>query len=384
MGRFGIGQRARVRRAARVRGSDRAAVRGSRAVRSTRAPRGHSRSVRARSRCRRCRALLESTLARRPSTQLANHVERQTGGNPLAIRELGTELVANPTSDEPPDEPLPSGPALEASFLQEVRVPPPGTQVLLVIAAAEGLGELATVLRAASALGLSGDALAPAETAGLVATTPAIEFRHPLMRSAVYHGAPLAERQRAHRALADALDGEVDADRRAWHASEAVLPPDDAIAAMLDDTAERARARRGFTTKTAFLERAADFSTVPREKADRLLRAARSASVAGSTGRAVALLDRAQPILVDATQAAEALRLRAGVRFMQGRPKGAVEMMLDAGKTLEQIDIAEARDALLEALHTSLMSNPYGGYVTAYDVARAIDNTRRPDAGVDV
>ena len=325
--------------------------------------------------------LLSSTLSRQASAQLADRVVRQTGGNPLAIRELGGELAADPTADASGGEPLPIGERVEARFLQQVRILPQETQQLLLIAAAEGLGDLPTVLRAAAALGLSGDALAPAETAGLIVTTPQIGFRHPLMRSAIYHGAPSAERQRVHRALADAVNAETDTDRRAWHTSEAALPPDEAVAALLEESAERACARGGFVTQSAFIERAADFTAVPHDKAARLLRAARSAVVAGAARRAGTLLDRAQPLLVDARQSAEALRLRATVRYLRGRPEGAVEMMLDAARTLERCDIAEARDVLLEALHTSLMTNPYRGSVTVLDVARAIAQGPRPEDG---
>ena len=91
-------------------------------------------------------------------------------------------------------------------------------------------------------------------------TTPVIQFRHPLMRAAIYHGASLTDRRDVHRALADVLEAEGDADRRAWHAAEAVLGPDEAVAAELERSAERARRRSGFVAESAYFQRAADLT----------------------------------------------------------------------------------------------------------------------------
>ena len=253
--------------------------------------------------------------------------------------------------------------------------------MLLLIAAADGVGDPATVLRAAESLDIPAEALAPAEAAGLVAATPVVEFRHPLLRTAIYHGATLGDRRHVHRALADVLDGEGDADRRAWHAAEAVLGPDEEVAAELERSAERARRRSGFAAESAYLQRAADLTADPHDRVRLLLDAARAAQIAGSWAQADTLLTQAQPMLEDARQSADVLRLRAALRTDLGRPAGAVAMMLDAAERLERVDVAAARDVMLEALHTSLVTNPIGGSVTALDVARAIQSGHRPEAG---
>jgi hypothetical protein len=183
------------------------------------------------------RELLSSVVGGPLGPPLADRIVSETRGNPLALVELGSELTSDHLARAPITEPLPVGELVEARFLRQVRALPHDTQMLLLVAAADGVGAPATVLRAAASLNISPEALAPAEAARVVTATPVVEFRHPLMRAAVYHGATLADRRLAHRALADVLDADGDADRRAWHAAEAVLGPDEAVAAQLERSA---------------------------------------------------------------------------------------------------------------------------------------------------
>ena len=145
------------------------------------------------------------------------------------------------------------------------------------------------------------------------------------MRAAIYHGAPLADRRRAHRAWAEILDGEGDVDRRAWHAAEAVLGPDEAVAAQLERSAERARRRSGYAAESAYLQRAADLAPAPPERVRLLLDAARAAEIAGSWAQAEVLLTRAEPLLENARQSADVLRLRAALLHRSGE-SGAVRL----------------------------------------------------------
>jgi predicted ATPase len=64
-----------------------------------------------------------------------------------------------------------------------------------------------------------------AAEAGLAEFDTRVRFRHPLVRSVAYRSAPLAERQRVHRVLAEAIDPEADPDRRAWHRAQAADEP---------------------------------------------------------------------------------------------------------------------------------------------------------------
>ena len=70
-----------------------------------------------------------------------------------------------------------------------------------------------------------------------------LEFRHPLIRAAAYHGATHNQRQAAHRALAIACTGPDQADRRAWHLSVATTAPDEHVAAELERAGTRAVGR---------------------------------------------------------------------------------------------------------------------------------------------
>jgi DNA-binding CsgD family transcriptional regulator len=312
---------------------------------------------------------------------LATRIVSETHGNPLALVELGGEVTADHLAGAPITEPLPVSDLVEARFLRQVRALQRDTQLLLLVAAADGVGDPATVLRAGEALGIAADALTPAEAAGLVIATPVVAFRHPLMRTAIYHGATLSDRRRVHGALAAVFDGEGDADRRAWHAAESVLGPDETVALQLERSAERARGRSGFVAESAYLERAAELTSNKHDRVRRLLDAARAAQIAGSWSQVRTLLTRAQPMLEDPRQSADALRLRASLLTDLGRPAGAVAMMLEATKTLQQIDVGAARDVMLEAVHTNQLTDPVGGSVTALDLARAIQRGPRSETG---
>ena len=135
---------------------------------------------------------------------------------------------------------------MERVFLDRCRRLPEQVQTLLLVAAADDSGQLATVRRAAAPLGVDRHALAEAERSGLLVTDgDSVRVRHPLVRSAVYQAATGLERREAHRALAEALDGAGDADRQAWHRAAAAEGPDeDVVAALERAAAPRRTARR--------------------------------------------------------------------------------------------------------------------------------------------
>jgi phosphatidylethanolamine-binding protein (PEBP) family uncharacterized protein len=118
-----------------------------------------------------------------------------------------------------------------------VSVLPAGARQLLLLAAAEPLGEPLLVWQAADNLGIDRAAADPAMDAGLVVFGTRVRFRHPLVRSAVYHSASAQERREAHRALAAVTDAVSDPDRRAWHRAQGTPGPDEDVAAGLERSA---------------------------------------------------------------------------------------------------------------------------------------------------
>ncbi len=168
-----------------------------------------------------------------------------------------------------------------------------------MLSATSDSGDLPTLQRAAARLGIDLSALAAAESAGLVTLQAgAVEFRHPLARSAVYTNAPASQRRDAHRALAAALPDR-DIDRRAWHLAAAAAGPDETASAALEQAGSRGRDRSAYATAAAAFERAGRL-TASSERQARLLReAAGAAWLAGFTDRAVALLGEARAVATD-------------------------------------------------------------------------------------
>jgi len=252
-------------------------------------------------------------------------------------------------------------------YLRRVRTLPADAQALLVLVAAEPTGDPRLLYAAAAQLGIDGQAAVAAEDEGLLVTGPAVTFAHPLMRSAVYHGASPADRRQAHRALAAVTDPDRDADRRAWHLSLSVLGTDEDIAAELERSAERARGRGGWASVAAFLERSAELTLDERRRAQRGLAAAHARLVAGDPGRAQALLDQAAPRLDDPLGRARAARLQGAIQLASGLATGAVPVLAAAARAFEPLDVRLARETLLEALNAAMFVR---GPVT--DVAHAI------------
>jgi hypothetical protein len=197
----------------------------------------------------------------------------ETRGNPLALLELPRGLTAAELAGGfgPPDAPGLSG-RIEDSFRRRLAGLSAETQRLLLVAAADPVGDPVLVWRAAGRLGLG--VQAAANTDGLLAIGARVTFRHPLVRSVVYRAASPEERQAVHRALADATDPRVDPDRRAWHLAQATPGIDEDVASELEHSAGRAQARGGLAAAAAFLERAAALTPEPSPRAGRALAAA--------------------------------------------------------------------------------------------------------------
>jgi hypothetical protein len=180
----------------------------------------------------------------------------ETRGNPLALLELPRGLTQAELAGGfglPGAVPL-TGP-IEDSFRRQLEALSAQTRRLLVLAAADPSGNRSLVWRAAGRLGIPLAAAQPAQEAGLAGFGVEVRFRHPLVRSAAYRSAPAADRQEAHRALAEETDPAIDPDRRAWHRAQAAAGLDEEVTAELERSAGRAQARGGLAAAAAFLER---------------------------------------------------------------------------------------------------------------------------------
>ena len=238
------------------------------------------------------RQLFAHAAGDKASSEVIEQLITQTSGNPLALIELGRDLAPEQLRGEALlPSPLPVGRTLQARFLGQVRRLPAAAQILLLTAAAEPTGDPALLWRAGKHLGFDAGAAGPAEAAELVTIGPALAFRHPLVRSAIYHGATVPDRQRVHQALAEATDPVSGVDLSAWHRSEAATGPDEAIAKGLEQAAERARRRGGWSATGAYLSRAAAFTPDAEDRLRRILAAAQAENMAGAASRAQVLLD---------------------------------------------------------------------------------------------
>jgi DNA-binding CsgD family transcriptional regulator len=308
------------------------------------------------------RTLLASVIRGRLDERVVDRIVAETRGNPLALLELPHAHAARELAGGfavSPDLPITT--RLERSFLRRLHDLPAPTQQLVLLAAAEPVGDPALLLRAAEQLGLGVAAAAPAEMVGLLELGTRVRFRHPLVRSAVYAVATLADRQAAHGALAEATDPEADPDRRAWHRAQAALGPDEDVAVELERSARRAQARGGMAAAAAFLERAAALTPDRATRAGRALAAAQANQLAGEPEAASALLDTASLGSLDECEQAMVEQLRGRIALHLSRAGEAASLLLDAGRRLESIEPELARDTHLEALYAATVAGRFGG-----------------------
>jgi len=266
-----------------------------------------------------------------------------TGGNPLALGELTDVLSGDQLSGRAPlPEQLPLTGGVERAFLDRYRRLPEAAQRYLLVAAADDTARLPVVRDAADRLDVGDDALDAIERAGLLRVDgDVLTLYHPLVRSAVYRAATSAQRRAAHRALANAMDG--DGDRRAWHLAAASDRPDDAVAGALDAVAERATARGGHEAAAAAWSRAAELTADPAARVRRLGAAAHAAWHAAQPARARALADAARPDAADPLLRADLDRLRARVDWNVGSPLVGHRILLQAARDVAPADVERAR-----------------------------------------
>jgi DNA-binding CsgD family transcriptional regulator len=278
------------------------------------------------------------------------HLWRDTGGNPLALTSLPDRLAADERSGrEPIVGPLPAATRVRRIYESRIFALPPETRRALLVAAASDEASMATINDAVAAIGADPARLAAAEELGLVTIRDgAIEFRDPLLRSAVYHDAPPDDRRAAHDALAGALAEERDADRRAWHRASAAAAPDEEVALGLERAALRSRRRGGVAVEAMALARAARLTPDGERRAARLLAAARSTAHAGRLGPAAAMLEEALALVASPEVVADIELERARLLAAAGRERAASELLRRAADDVTAHDPTRAARLLAE------------------------------------
>jgi DNA-binding CsgD family transcriptional regulator len=320
------------------------------------------------------RELLGSAIRWPLDERVADRIVAETRGNPRALLEL-------PGGRSPAELAggfgLPAADRAGESFLGRVESLPEPTRLLLAVTAADPTGDRALVRRAAGRLGLGVEVAEQAEETGLLdigGLGGQVVFRHPLMRSAAYRAAARGDRRKVHAALAEVTDAQADPDRRAWHLAQAASGPDEEVAAELERSAGRARARGGLAAAAAFLERSVVLSAEPGRRAERALAAAQASHQAGASDKALTLLVRTEAAgPLDEFCSARMDLLRGQIAFASGLGSDAAPLLFKAAKRLESADLEMARETYMSAWMAALFAGRFAG---AGDLAEVCEAAR--------
>lgn len=293
-------------------------------------------------------------------------------GNPLALLELPAAFETAGTAPRFPQVP-PLTRRLHALFTDRLRDLPAATRRLLLLLVLAGAENSATLEECADALD-GRDDLRPAERAGIVRPNPRtgrLEFRHPLIRSAVVELSTSDERRAAHRILADSSAPWPQ--RRAWHLGQAAVGPDEEVAGLLE-AVSRQMLRDGDSTRaTAAMLRAAELSPADADRTRRIARAAYlGSSITGEIADTDRLLRSAPEVALAGRSVTVALAAAYQLLNSEGDAATAGRLLLAAlretgGERGEQ-------DAVIEALHTLLFIGFYSGEPQLWpDIEAAVD-----------
>ena len=310
---------------------------------------------------------------------MADRLVETAAGNPLALLEIPGLLSAGQLAGrEPLEDPLRPGTGVERAFAAAVAALPAPARRALLVAAAADTRRLDAIARGLAAAGLSLADLEAAEAARVVAMAGGeLEFRHPLLRSTVYHGATAAERRGAHAALAAAAGP--DSAERAWHLAACAVAPDEAVAAALErGGAAGARARRARhrgarprPRRPAHARgRAAGRGGCWRPRATRCARA-RSSGPRGCWTRR----PRRPPTRC---VAADVERVRGHVEIRRGSPAAGYERLVREAERVRSRDPRRAAGMLLEASVAHMITGDFDALLATAERARALSASAEP------
>src|SRR3954471_19784556 len=318
------------------------------------------------------RALLSSVIPGRLDDRVRDRLVAESRGNPLALVELPRGRSIGELAGVfvlPGAGTLPS--QIEVHFRERIAALPEATQRLMLLAAADPVGDATLLWRAAATLGVERQAAEPAAGEQLLEIAAQVRFRHPLVRSAAHRAALATDRRAVHAALAAATDPETDPDRRAWHRAHAAIAPDEQVAGELIDSASRAQRRGGTAAAAAFLERAVTFTPDPGERALRALNAAQLKLEAGDLSAAGSLLAAADAGPLGELGQARAQLAHAQIAFDMRRGSDAPPLLVRTAQRLESLDVELARETHLKALVSVIHAGRLATDPAPADVGRA-------------
>ena len=316
------------------------------------------------------RALLGSVMRSKLDDRIRDRIIAETRGNPLALLELPKGMTSAQLAA---GFGLPQAQGLagriERSFARRLDALPEDARRLLLIAAAEPVGDPLLLWHAAERLGIGLTTAAAA--AELLSVQERVTFRHPLVRSAVYQASSVEDRRSVHRALAEAGDPTTDPDRRAWHLAAATAGPDEEVAGELERSADRAQARGGLAAAAAFLQRAVELSAIGEPRARRAIAAAMTSFQAGGFDVALQLAAMAEAAPLDELHGARVELVRGLVAFASGQGRAAPGLLFGAARRLQTFDLELARDTYLAAWGAALVAGRYAEPDVMHEICEA-------------
>ena len=324
-------------------------------------------------------SLLDAVIPGPLDEQVKARIVDETRGNPLALIELPRGMTPAELAGGfafPDRRALTS--RIERSYLERVEKLPRDSQLLLLAAAADPVGDTGLLWRAAERLGLGGDAGWPAQSAGLIELGVRVRFPHPLVRSAIYVASSPSDRCDVHRALADVTDPALDPDRRAWHRAHATAKPDKEVASEMVLSASRAQRRGGMAAAAAFMQRAFELTPDAAVRVERALTAAQAKLDVADFASASALVDAAGLGPLDALQRGRLERLRAEIVFATQRGRDAPGVLLEAAKRLEPLHFTLAIDTYVEAISSAMFAGRLGTGPQEREIAERARAYARP------
>jgi DNA-binding CsgD family transcriptional regulator len=314
-----------------------------------------------------------------PRGRARTQVLAQAAGNPMALIELAKVIAADPAASRRwAAEPLPPSDRLSAIITSRFAALPEQAQSALLLAAVADGPDLSAA--ASHGAGPDAVALAPAEQLGLVKVDrTGLQFSHPLVRSAIYHSAPFAQRAAAHRRLAQALHDRPD--RQAWHLAAAALQPDEHVASLLEATAAQAQRRGGAAAAALAMERAAELSPDRADQARRLVAAAAAAVPTGQADWVQDLSARALAVTADPELRLTARRDAGWALAWSGRRTAALSALISVAEEASRDLPALAWDALGTAATVAYQSGTPAGREAVGRVLDLMERQAPPPAG---